>query len=51
MLIAPNVHQLTVGESAFVGVQPPNVFLVTGSDGAAFIDTSFGSDEDFEAQV
>jgi ribonuclease/clavin/mitogillin len=51
MLIAPNVHQLTVGEAAFVGVQPPNVYLVTGSDGAAFIDTSFGRDEDFEAQV
>ena len=49
--IAPNVHQLTVGRPAFVGVQPPNVYLVAGSEGAAFIDTSFGRDEDFEAQV
>ena len=51
MQIAPNVHQLTVGEPAFVGVQPPNVCLVKGDDRAAFIDTSFGRDDDFDAQV
>ena len=49
--IAPNVHRLTVGEPAFARVQPPNVFLVAGSERAVFIDTSYGRDEDHEAQM
>ena len=49
--IAPNVHQLTAGQPAVSRVQPPNVFLAAGEERAVFIDTSFGRDEDHEAQV
>ena len=49
--IAPNVHRLTVGEASFPRVQPPNVFLAAGQGRAVFVDTSYGRDEDHEAQL
>ena len=51
MEIAPNVHRVTVGEGAFAGVFAPNVYLVTGDERAAFIDTAHGKDEEVEAQL
>ena len=49
--ISPNVHRVTVGQGAFVGVYAPNVYLVIGNSGAAFIDTAYGSDEEVKAHL
>ena len=49
--VAPNVFRITVGQGAFLGVYAPNVYLVVGDDGAAFIDTAYGEDEEVEAQL
>ena len=49
--VARNVYRVAVGRGAFVGVYPPNVYLVTGSEQAAFIDTAYGKDEEVEAQL
>ena len=46
-----NVHRVTVGEGAFVGVYAPNVYLVTGDNAAAFIDTAYGKDEEVKAHL
>ena len=49
--IAPNVHRVTVGRGAFAGVYVPNVYLVTGEDEVAFLDTAYGKDQEVEAQL
>ena len=49
--IAPNVHRVTVGRGAFVGVYVPNVYLVIGENQVAFIDTAYGKDLEVEAQI
>ncbi len=48
MEIAPGVELITVGESEYMDgfTQTPNVYFVQGTDGAAFIDTAFGKDEE-----
>ena len=51
MEISSNVNRVTVGEGAFVGVYAPNVYLVTGDNGAAFIDTAYGTDEEVKAHL
>lgn len=51
MEIAPNVHRVTVGEGAFVGVYAPNVYLVKGESAAAFIDTAYGKDGEIETYL
>lgn len=50
MEISRNVHRLTVGEPAFPGVYPPNVFLVTGKR-AAFVDTGYERDDEVRVRV
>ena len=40
-----------MGEGAFVGVDAPNVYLVLGDSGAAFIDTAYGKDDEIRAQL
>ena len=50
-IIAPNVHRVTVGQGAFVGVHSPNVYLVAGNDRVAFIDTAYGNDDEVKAQL
>lgn len=49
--IAAGVHQITVGESAHAGVYPPNVYLLIGTQRAAFIDTAYGSDAELSAHL
>ena len=51
MRVAPNVHRVTVGQGAFTGVYAPNVYLVTGADRAAFIDTAYGEKEELAAHL
>ena len=51
MEVADNVYRITVGESAFAGVYPPNVYLIHGDGRAAFIDTAYGKDDEIEAQL
>ena len=51
MEVADNVYRITVGESAFEGVYPPNVYLINGDGRAAFIDTAYGKDDEIEAQL
>ncbi len=49
--VTAHVKRITVGDSAFVGVYPPNVYLVAGDGKAVFIDTAYGKDEEVEAQL
>ncbi len=49
--VTSHVHRITIGEGAFAGVYAPNVYLVVGDGGAAFIDTAYGKDEEVDAQV
>ena len=51
MNVAPNVHRITVGQGESAGVDAPNVYLVTGEDRAAFVDTAHGSDEEVNAHL
>ena len=51
METSSNVHRVTIGPGAFVGVYAPNVYLVIGDSGAAFIDTAYGSDEEVKAHL
>ena len=51
MEVAPNVHQVTVGERMSVGVDAPNVYLVTGMGMAAFVDTAYGRDDEVSAHL
>lgn len=51
MEIAPGVHRVTVGQGAFVGVYAPNVYVVVGKDGAAFIDSAYGKADEVKAQL
>lgn len=49
--VARNVYCVAVGLGAFVGVYPPNVYLVLGDTQAVFIDTAYGKDEEVKAQL
>ena len=51
MKVADNVYRITVGESAFAGVYPPNVYLINGDGRAVFIDTAYGTDDELEAHL
>ena len=44
--ISPGIDRVSVGSESATG--PPNIYLVTGRDGAAFIDTGYGSDAEME---
>ena len=44
--ISPDVDRVSVGSESTTG--PPNIYLVTGRDGAAFIDTGYGSNAEME---
>lgn len=48
MEIAPGVELIIVGESEYMDgfTHTPNVYFVQGAEGAAFIDTAFGKDEE-----
>ena len=46
MEISPGIDRVSVGSESATG--PPNIYLVTGRDGAAFIDTGYGSDAEME---
>ncbi len=51
MEIAPGVHQVTVGKSAYMGVYPPNVFIVVGKRAAALVDGGYNRSDDVKARV
>ena len=46
MEISPGIDRISVGDESATG--PPNIYLVAGRDGAAFIDTGYGSDAEME---
>lgn len=46
MQISRNVDRVTVGDEGSIG--PPNIYFVTGSTGAAFVDTGYGNDTEVE---
>ena len=49
--IAAGIYQMVVGEGAHEGVYAPNVYLVTGRDKAAIVDTAYGKDAEIEAYL
>ena len=51
MEIAANVHVVTVGQGVLPGLAPPNVYLVTGTNRTAFIDTAYGHEDEVRAQL
>ena len=46
MEISPDIDRVSIGSEG--GAGPPNIYLVTGRDGAAFIDTGYGSDAEMD---
>lgn len=44
--ISPSIDRVSIGSEG--GAGPPNIYLVTGRDGAAFIDTGYGIDAEME---
>ena len=53
MEIAPGVELITVNETEYMDgfTHTPNVYLIQGSEGVAFIDTAFGKDEEQQAYL
>ena len=46
MEISPSIDRVSIGSEG--GAGPPNIYLVTGRDGAAFIDTGYGSEAEMD---
>ena len=49
--VTSNVQQIAVGPEGSPGQYPPNVFLITGSSGAVFVDTAYGNDDEVETAL
>ena len=49
--VTPSVRRIAVGPEGSPGQYPPNVFLVTGSAGAVFVDTAYGNDDEVETAL
>ncbi len=49
--VTPNVQRIAVGPEGSPGQYPPNVFLITGRSGAAFVDTAYGHDDEVETAL
>ena len=47
MEISPNIDRVSVGDEGTAG--PPNIYLVTGTERAAFIDTGYGTGAEVDA--
>ena len=46
MEISPGIDRVSIGSEG--GAGPPNIYLVTGREGAAFIDTGYGTDAEMD---
>ena len=49
--VTPHVQRIVVGPEGSPGQYPPNVFLITGSSGAVFVDTAYGQDDEVETAL
>ena len=49
--VTPNVQRIAVGPEGSPGQYPPNVFLITGSSRAVFVDTAYGHDDEVETAL
>ena len=49
--VVENVQRIAVGPEGSPGQYPPNIFLITGNSRAAFVDTAYGSDDEFETAL
>ena len=47
MEISPNIDRISAGDEGTAG--PPNIYLVSGNESAAFIDTGYGTDAEIDA--
>ena len=50
MELSSGVHVITVGEGRFMGVYPPNVYVVLGKDSAVIVDSGYDREDEYKVR-